>query len=34
MTIEEGMKLIISGSILVPEEIKFSSKVAKWFCMP
>ena len=29
MTIEEGMKLIISGSILVPEEIKFSSKVTK-----
>jgi uncharacterized membrane protein len=26
MTIEEGMKLIVSGSILVPEEIKFSSK--------
>lgn len=26
MTIEEGMKLVISGSILVPEEIEFSSK--------
>ncbi len=29
MTIEEGMKLIVSGSILVPEEIKFSSKGIK-----
>lgn len=26
MTIEEGMKLIISGGILVPEEIEFSRK--------
>jgi uncharacterized membrane protein len=26
MTIEEGMKLIISGGILVPEEIEFSHK--------
>ncbi|MBO1223049.1 MAG: DUF502 domain-containing protein [Candidatus Scalindua sediminis] len=26
MTIEEGMKLIISGGILVPEEIEFSCK--------
>ncbi len=29
MTIEEGMKLVISGSILVPEEIEFSSKGIK-----
>jgi uncharacterized membrane protein len=29
MTIEEGMKLIVSGSILVPEEIEFSSKGIK-----
>ncbi len=29
MTIEEGMKLIVSGSILVPEEIEFSSKGTK-----
>jgi len=26
MTIEEGMKLVISGGILVPEEIEFSRK--------
>jgi uncharacterized membrane protein len=26
MTIEEGTKLIISGGILVPEEIEFSRK--------
>ncbi len=29
MTIEEGMKLIVSGSILVSEEIEFSSKGIK-----
>jgi uncharacterized membrane protein len=29
MTVEEGMKLIVSGSILAPEEIEFSSKGIK-----
>ncbi len=29
MLVEEGMKLIVSGSILVPEEIKFSSNGIK-----
>jgi uncharacterized membrane protein len=26
LTVEEGMKLVISGGILVPEEIEFSRK--------
>ncbi len=29
MTVEEEMKLVVSGSILVPEEIKFSGKEVK-----